>query len=212
MENKTILSIIIPCHNLEDYIEKCLNSILQQNIANIKCEIIFILDNCTDTTEEKIVEKMQSSEGFDWSWQLRKVNYGSPGLSRNEGMSIARGEYIWFVDGDDWLIDDNAIQLLVDLFHNDLSIDVVRFRFDSQGYPNKGVYVTIWQYVFKKAFIKDMKFRGGLFGEDADFIQRMMGRNPNLERIYSCFYWYNFPRKGSLAEQKIKNREDDGND
>jgi len=211
MKDKIVLSIIIPCHNLEDYIEKCLDSILRQNVVDIKCEIIFICDSCTDNTEEKIVEKMKSSKGIDWSWQLREVNYKSPGLSRNEGMSLARGECIWFVDGDDWLIDNEAIQLIIDLFRNDALIDVVRFRFDSQGYSNKAVYGTIWQYVFKKAFIKDMKFRGGLFDEDADFIQRMISRNPNLERIYNRFYWYNFPREGSLTERKLieKNREDE---
>ena len=42
------LSIIIPCHNLEGYIEKCIDSILAQDITGYECEIIFVCDNCTD--------------------------------------------------------------------------------------------------------------------------------------------------------------------
>jgi len=203
VENKIELSIIIPCHNLENHIDKCLDSILQQDIADIRCEIIFICDSCSDNTEEKIVKKMNSLDAMEWHWKVRKVNYKSPGLTRNEGMSLAKGEYIWFIDGDDWLIGDNAIEVIIDLFRDNPSTDVVRFRFDSQGCPNKGIYITLWQYVFKREFIKDIKFQGGLFDEDVAFVQEVRSRSPKIKRIYDYFYWYNFPREGSLTEQKL---------
>jgi glycosyltransferase involved in cell wall biosynthesis len=126
------LSIIIPCHNLEEYIEPCINSLLsQKNNLNIKREIIFICDKCTDNTR-KIIEDMVG--GGSWPCTIITASAGSPGGARNIGLEKATGKYIWFVDGDDWLTCSNAIDTLYAEMQ-DKDLDILEFKIKSRACP-----------------------------------------------------------------------------
>lgn len=98
MNNPLKMSIIIPCYNEECYIEKCLESVVNQTLSDI--EIIVIDDGSTDDTvlicdeyEYKYPNKVKV---------IHQENAGQ-GKARNVGLSIAKGEYIGFVDADDWV-------------------------------------------------------------------------------------------------------------
>lgn len=93
------LSIIIPCHNLEGYIKPLLLSFNALNLANIETEFIFVLDACTDNTAEEIRKYM-----IDFNYKIIYCDYHKCGLARNIGFEASSGQYIWFVDGDDWII------------------------------------------------------------------------------------------------------------
>lgn len=96
MDNPKI-SVIIPVYNVEQYLEQCLNSIITQSLKDI--EIICIDDGSTDNSPKILADYQKKDERIK---VITKKNEGQ-GIARNEGLKIAKGEYISFVDPDDWL-------------------------------------------------------------------------------------------------------------
>lgn len=92
------LSIVIPVYNVEKYVSECLDSCLEQNIDITDYEIIIVNDGSTDNSANLINLYAKQSN-------IIIINQENLGLSaaRNAGMKIAKGEYIWFVDSDDWI-------------------------------------------------------------------------------------------------------------
>ena len=93
------LSIVIPIYNAEDYISNCLDSLLAQDVDKTGYEIICINDGSTDKSLE-ILRKYQN-ENSNIS-VVDKINEGVS-KTRNLGLSLAHGDYVWFVDADDWI-------------------------------------------------------------------------------------------------------------
>lgn len=93
----TKLSVIVPFYNTEEYIEKCLNSLVNQTLEDI--EIILVNDGSTD----KSAEIAKSFQQKDSRIKIIEQENKKQGAARNAGMHIATGEYIGFVDSDDWV-------------------------------------------------------------------------------------------------------------
>ncbi len=123
MENKKIdvVSIIIPVYNVEKYIKKCLDSVIKQTYKDI--EIILVDDGSTDSSGE-LCDYYATID--DRVKVIHQVNSGVS-VARNQGLSICTGDFITFVDPDDW-IDENAIEemLRTALVHN---ADIVMCEF-----------------------------------------------------------------------------------
>ena len=105
MEKNIKVSIIVPAYNVEGYIEDCLNSLIKQTLQEI--EIIVINDGSTDKTGE-IIAKFAKKDS-----RIIAITQENKGLSgaRNTGLEIVKGEYIGFVDSDDW-VDSNYFEKL----------------------------------------------------------------------------------------------------
>lgn len=116
------VSIIVPIYNIKNYVERCVKSLLNQTYRNI--EIILVNDGSTDGTE-KIIKKYECTE------RIVLINKINGGLSdaRNTGVARATGDYILYVDGDDFL-DNNSVELLVG--EMDPSTDVVLFPYSKE--------------------------------------------------------------------------------
>ena len=91
------VSVIVPVFNTEKYLEKCLNSLINQTLQDI--EIICINDGSTDKSAD-IIKKFTNK---DSRFKLINQENKKQGAARNAGMKIAKGEYIGFVDSDDWV-------------------------------------------------------------------------------------------------------------
>jgi glycosyltransferase involved in cell wall biosynthesis/SAM-dependent methyltransferase len=100
-----LISIIIPTFNVEDFLPDCLASITQQDFRNIE---VIAVDGASSDTTVKILDQASGKDP-----RLKVVYKGriGPGLARNEGVQLATGEYIWFVDGDD-LISAGSLALV----------------------------------------------------------------------------------------------------
>ena len=198
---KDDMTLIIPCHNLEQWITPCLDSICaQENKQNINRRAIFICDSCTDRTREIIEEKMTDST---WKWDIYDVQVASPGLARNVGLDHANSEYIWFVDGDDWFTCNNAVDELYRLMKKD-DKDIIEFKIKSKANPD-GAFGggTVWRCVLSSRIIGDMRFNNRQTGEDNDFIWDIYHKpNANYGKIAMAPYFYNFPREGSQMWKK----------
>ena len=193
------ISIIIPCHNLEDWIGKCIDSLLiQTNIYNTKRDVIFICDNCTDNTQIIIEEKMHNSE---WEYSVVESRAGSPGGARNLGLELTNSKYIWFIDGDDWLTCPEAIDTLYNCMTKD-DMDIVEFKIKSKANPD-GVFGTgtVWRAMLSRRIIGNTKFNDRQNGEDNDFSWEVWHK-PGVKygKIDFAPYFYNYPRKNSQSD------------
>lgn len=117
---KSLVSVIIPIYKVEKWIDRCIESVLQQTVRNI--EIILVDDGSPDRCPE-ICENYKNNYN-----NIKVVHKKNGGLAsaRNAGMKIAEGEYIFFVDSDDW-IDSNTLEELVAVAEK-YHVDFVRFR------------------------------------------------------------------------------------
>lgn len=102
MDNQLKISIIIPVYNAEKYLRQCLNSLLEQGIEKADYEIICINDGSQDgsfSIMKEFADKYQNIIVID------KENEGVS-ATRNKGLDIAQGKYVWFIDADDWIAKD----------------------------------------------------------------------------------------------------------
>ena len=97
MMDRALISIIVPIYNSEKYLKQCLDSLLQQSYTNI--EIICIDDGSKDCSSEIVEEYMR----YDNRVKLIKQENAGVSRTRNNGINYAQGEYIMFVDSDDWI-------------------------------------------------------------------------------------------------------------
>ncbi len=97
MKNDIAVSIIVPVYNAEKYLVKCLDSIINQTLKNI--EIIFVDDGSTDRSSEICKSYAEKDERIIY---FKKENEGLA-AARQDGIDMAHGEYVGFVDSDDWL-------------------------------------------------------------------------------------------------------------
>lgn len=102
------LSIIIPVYNVERYLRQCLESCLSQDVPKSQYEVIIVNDGSPDNSQAIIDEY---SSKYDNVRVLKKKN-GGLSSARNAGLNIASGDYIWFVDSDDWVAD--VVSILCD--------------------------------------------------------------------------------------------------
>ena len=126
------VSVIIPAYNTENQITKCLNSVLNQTLKEI--EIIVIDDGSTDNTLELINNfKLTDSRITVISQENKKQ-----GAARNRGIEIAKGEYIGFVDSDDYIDRDYYVKLYNSAVNNNCDIATTNILKHKKKYNKKG--------------------------------------------------------------------------
>ena len=116
------LSIIIPVFNVEKYLSNCLNSLLRQGLDQSEFEIIAINDGSTDNSLKILNEFSNSFSNF----QIHNYINKGPGAIRNIGIDLSQGDYIYYIDSDDYLVDDSLAYILYQAFEYDL--DIVTFN------------------------------------------------------------------------------------
>lgn len=173
------LSIIIPVYNCEKYLEDCLLSCLEQDIPKSNYEIICINDGSSDNSEDIL---------SDYSFKYPNIKYFSQmnkGVSsaRNYGIEMAQGDFIMFLDADDFLA-DNCLDELKGLLKNANQKTMIcfgRYHFTEQGYSNrheiKGEYMGckpstgyITNRIIPYNYASQLRFQENvLYGEDEVF-------------------------------------------
>ena len=186
--HKCDISVIIPVYNLEHWITPMLESLKAQQ-TTYDVEYIFVLNNCTDKSEEVI-----RKSGLDCT--ILNCTEQGCGCARNVGFENSHGYYIWFLDGDDWLTDSRAIQqVLTVAIVNELKI--LRIPYMSETY-RQYYWSMVWQYLFKREVIEDIRFRKTQPAEDDVFMLQVFAKIgntvPSLDR---ALYFYNYMREGS---------------
>lgn len=151
------VSIIIPIYKVEQYIEKCLNSVLEQSYDGVKIECILV-DDCSPDKSMEIVHAIVGNYQGNISFVFLK-HLENKGLSaaRNTGLNAASGEYVMFVDSDDWLPND-SLRLLIKCLKNYPDADFVAGIFFNRR-ENRPQQVSVVQptvfdgYSLRKGFL-----------------------------------------------------------
>ncbi len=161
------ISVIIPVYNVEKYVETCIRSIMRQTHTNLE---ILVVDDGSRDTSLQIVQELAKEDD-----RIRVFAKENKGVSnaRNLGLQEATGDYIAFVDSDDY-VDEDCFEVLLNLIHRDQAdISTVGFRKvysdKTQDYPGRNVLLEkdeilkhyllgddITCYVFGKLFKKDI--------------------------------------------------------
>lgn len=129
MKNSYMVSVIIPVYNVEKFLNRCVDSILSQTYKNI--EIILVDDGALDSSPQICDEY-----GYK-DIRVKVVHKQNGGLAsaRNAGLKVANGDYVLFVDSDDW-IKNNTVEDLLNIAVKN-KVDFVRFIPVSAGYPDR---------------------------------------------------------------------------
>ena len=192
MEKKPFFSVIVTEHNSADFMRKGLDSIREQTFTDY--ELIIVCDNCSDNSAEIARE---------YSDRVIECSHGRAGLARNEGLDAAEGEWVLWMDDDDWWLH----QFVLDQLSKEVSdsIDVLAFSFIFQhwGYAkptgNRGHHwIAVWNKCWRRSFIADTRF-GTEHLSDVNWNQRMMAKNPRLRDWDMPLYYYNYLRPGSQS-------------
>ncbi len=210
----TRVSIIVPIFNVEKYINRCLESIIAQQQEGIE---VICVEDCSTDGSKKILQEYENNTEIKVVYNEKNVGLGE---ARNIGLSEAKGEYIWFVDSDDW-IEPDAIEELYDIATSN-KLDVLCFRAnqafedsiakDNPTYnenakaeikiPLKGTEAldylvsrqsydgTAWSKIYKKDLIENIRFPVGVYYEDEIFSLRVMLEAKSVMLTSNRYYNY----------------------
>lgn len=218
------LSIIVPVYNVDKYLSKCLDSLLQQDIELDDYEIIIVNDGSIDDslTIAKTYQAKYSNIQI-----LSKVNAGL-GAARNTGITAAIGKYMFFVDSDDY-IQPNSLRALLSIIETK-KLDALRFNFqnvDEAGQilqkKKNATYNTyyseqvidgetflseqlgwacyVWAFLFDTSFLKKNQFlfNESIYFEDVDWLVRVLLKVKRIQSIDKIIYYY-LQRAGSITK------------
>ena len=201
-EKAPFFSVIIPAHNSEEYIRKGLESIRTQDFRDY--ELIVACDSCTDLTE---------IAAFGYTTNVLTTNFHSAGGARNAGLDKARGEWILFMDDDDWFL-PGAFRKIAKVINQNTEIDVLCYGFEWKG---MGVrlqswtrkYPAVWTKAWRRDFIGEKRFPVWQHTEDVEF-NRIVLPGAWCDYLMEPVYYYNFMREGSISD-RIRKGEYDNN-
>ena len=184
------ISVIIPIYNAEQYISQCLESIINQTYTNL--EIICVIDGSPDNSLEicrNYAEKDERIKVFD------KENGGTH-TARNKGIEMARGEYVMFIDPDDWF-DLDTLECLVEKIEEQ-DLDVIRFNYIREFEDT--------QVKKQNTFLKETVYRGEecltLLRQTVGLVGDELSHPENLNFLASvCFSAY---RRKLIVDNKIE--------
>lgn len=195
------ISIVIPLHNAELYIEKCLCSILK-NKTN-KYEIIIINDGSTDNSETICKEIIKQDKRVKY---IYKKNEGCS-KARNIGINMANGKYIWFVDSDDFLV-ENAIDNIIIKLEDNEDIDVMLFGYKICYKSGNVIYRIPKNIREKKDIYNQMLFFNSSWNK---LYKKNIITEANISFLENCHMGedmnFNFKFFSYVKEKKIKVEE-----
>jgi glycosyltransferase involved in cell wall biosynthesis len=210
------LSIIVPVYNVELYLPKCLDSIINQTFTDF--ELILVNDGSTDSSVDICCNYIQKDSRIVL---LDKEN-GGLSSARNLGLSNAKGQYVAFVDSDDWidLSMYNSMISALEEMNADIvicgqkvvnmngSLDVINTIEDSVLYSeeeatklilkDEKIFSFAWDKVYRKELFNNIRYPEGRIYEDTATTYKLFHRTKSVYHINEAYYYY-VRRQGSIC-------------
>lgn len=210
-----LISVIVPIYNVEKYLARCVDSIVNQTYKNL--EIILVDDGSPDRCPQMCDDYAEKDS------RIKVVHKKNGGLSdaRNAGMAVATGKYISFIDSDDYVSDD-FFECLLDVMNKENSdiaeCSVVKFyednRFDEfsddlsvKTYDTQDAmsaliaenpfHQHVWNKLYKTELVKDIPYAVGKLNEDEFWTYQVFGRANKVSKLNKTMYYY-FQRNSSI--------------
>lgn len=210
-----LISVIVPIYNVEKYLDRCVDSIINQTYKNL--EIILVDDGSPDNCPKMCDDYAKIDN------RIKVVHKENGGLSdaRNVGMKVATGEYVSFIDSDDYISLDFYETLLETIVDNDSDIvecGVVKFYEDNnfdeysddlkvtnydtlyalEGLINENPFKQhVWNKLYKSNIALDISYAVGKLNEDEFWTYQIFGKAKKVTRINKTMYYY-FQRGSSI--------------
>ena len=197
------LSVIVPVYNVEKYLKKCLTSLVNQTMDNI--EILVVNDGSPDNSEKIIQEYAKKYKNIK---ALKKEN-GGLSSARNYGLKYATGEYVTFVDSDDWIKEEMYEKMYLKAKEKDFDIvtsdinyvypdheEVVYTDPKEDTFDIKKVFIKLYPTVCTKIFKRELftdnnlEFKSGVWYEDVEMMYRLLPYVKSIGVVHIPFYQY----------------------
>lgn len=222
---KDLISIIVPVYNMEKYLDRCMESILNQTYKHL--EIILVDDGSTDASPGKCDEYAQKDG------RVSVIHKQNGGLSdaRNAGLEIATGNYIGYVDSDDWIELDMYERMYNACIENQAELAVCRYVSERStvhlngeqtesaaqgsgvivplsqeellkiyicGHEEYVIYNSVWSKLFHRNLVWDLRFPKGRNSEDIMYTTKAFCRLSKAVYLDRSLYHYVLDREGSI--------------
>jgi len=187
MEQEKKISIIIPAYNVQNYIKQCLDSIVNQTYQNL--EIIIVNDGSTDDTLSIIEKYAQNDKRF---LVINQKNQGVS-VSRNVALNNVSGQYIVFVDSDDWLELDACEYMLKQVEQYTADIGIFGYIREYEGHPLPKALFNEEEIVFEKIDVRN-KLHRRVFGpiqKELQYPEKLNAIATMCGRIYKSSLFQN---------------------
>lgn len=210
-----LISVIVPIYKVENYLNKCVESIAAQSYSNL--EIILVDDGSPDNCPQMCDEWTAKDS------RVKAIHKENGGLSdaRNAGLAVATGEYISFIDSDDW-IEPEFMEVLLDAITTtgaDIAecgtrlVDEDGNKLSARGVKadetlstvdalvrlvnEAGIFQTVWNKLYRRSVIGDILFEKGKYNEDDYFSYQVFDRAKKVTIVSKPMYNY-LQRSGSI--------------
>lgn len=202
------LSIIIPMFNAEQYIAKCLDSILDSDLPKGVYEVIVVNDGSEDSGEDIVMKYVSKHNNFKY---VTQENQGQ-GAARNKGIDLSRGEYIWFIDSDDIICTEQ--NYIYSFLVNNRNIDIIKTKIKTFGvgepvrytqldgsythYSGRDLLLnkfhpsSVCNMIISRSILinNNLRFITGIFNEDVEFCHRLYAYAQNIYTFKYITYLY----------------------
>lgn len=215
LEDSPVISVIVPIYKVEDYLNRCIESIIYQTYNNL--EIILVDDGSPDYCPQMCDEWAKKDN------RIKVIHKENGGLSdaRNAGMEIAKGDFISFIDSDDY-ISLNFFETFISVIASEQSViaeccvakcfedgsisdysddmDVVSFETEialSRLIQEKVFHQHVWNKIYKADIVKAIPFAVGKLNEDEFWTYQVFGNSKKVTKINKTMYFY-YQRSDSI--------------
>lgn len=218
MEQNSKVSVIVPVYNVEGFLDKCVQTIVEQTYRNL--EIILIDDGSTDGSLKKCLEWKKKDERI---LVISKANEGV-GLARNTGIRVACGEYVMFVDPDDYIAPGIVEKLFYSVKKNQTQVafcnhyivegeskncSIVNLEISKrESFKENQLLLTelpvyLWGKLFNRNFLVEHElWMTRHYIEDAEFTAKLVASGAYFSQVKECLYYYTVNRPGSIMTTK----------
>ena len=223
-------SVIVPVYNVESYLPRCIDSLLAQNYVDLE---ILLIDNGSNDQSGQICENYAAQFSNITAYHIPNKGVGS---ARNFGLSKAKGEFICFVDADDYLVGnlfsdvesqlDSQLDLLVFSYYNSIEKNLSEIDRSAKILPTEGkkdksdfialfqelwltdMMYTVWNKIYRKEFLEEHQivFESYELGEDVRFNLSVYQHVNTVFLVKSAYYVYVSGRVDSAMGQYNPNR------
>lgn len=210
-----LISVIVPIYNVEKYLARCVDSIVNQTYKNL--EIILVDDGSPDRCPQMCDDYAEKDS------RIKVVHKKNGGLSdaRNAGMAVATGEYISFIDSDDYVSDDffeclldamnkensdiaecSVVKFYEDNHFDEFNDDLLEKTYDTQDAMSALIaenpfHQHVWNKLYKTELVKDIPYAVGKLNEDEFWTYQVFGRANKVSKLNKTMYYY-FQRNSSI--------------
>lgn len=210
-------SIIVPCYNLAPWIQQCLDSVASQDFKDWECVVID--DESTDDSGQILDEYAKMDSRFKI---IHQKNVGEGG-ARNTGLSVAKGEWIFFLDGDDLMLPHALAQLVECISKDDKLIRFKYTAFEDGTCPNiqrdkvscssrlvnlskeirmEDFFAYVWQHVYRRSITGGLQFKRYIRGCDRVYLSDVLLQRVDTVKVVD-FTCYGYRKRAGSAMNSI---------